>query len=159
MYGLMTAECASSAIVITSGTFTQDAKMFAENKPSDLVAANQVTDLIRSGAKNNLFRSQLTATHNRKKNMCGKCGAELVLRIARKGSRCGANSGAAPLFKMYLHSRIHGLKLQFHRYLRNSDLVAHLVALPLSAFSRHWALPVLRAHGSLGEIAERNGDP
>jgi restriction system protein len=89
MYALMTAECASSAIVITSGTFTHDAKMFAENKPIDLVAGNQVTDLIRSVQKQPL--PQTANIHSQPEQItCEKCGAGLVLRTARRGQTSGS---------------------------------------------------------------------
>ena len=48
MYGVMTAERASGAIIITSGLFTQDVRIFAEDKPIDLVEGYQLSDLIRS---------------------------------------------------------------------------------------------------------------
>ena len=44
MYGPMTAEHASGATIITPGLFTQDAKLFAENKPIDLVEGHQLVD-------------------------------------------------------------------------------------------------------------------
>ena len=38
MFGLMTAERANGAIIITSGLFTQEAKNFTNDKPIDLVS-------------------------------------------------------------------------------------------------------------------------
>jgi restriction system protein len=51
MYGVMTAEAASGAIIITSGLFTQDARNFAEDKPIDSVEGYQLPDLIMSVRK------------------------------------------------------------------------------------------------------------
>jgi len=48
MYGLLVAEKASGAIVVTSGMFTQEAKIFAADKPLDLVEGNALAELIRS---------------------------------------------------------------------------------------------------------------
>lgn len=89
MYGLMTAECASAAIIITSGLFTQEARLFAEDKPIDLVEGHQLVDLIRSaqGASN---RSQNIETPKPAEMACRKCGSSLVLRAARKGKTAGS---------------------------------------------------------------------
>ncbi len=46
MYGVMVAEHAASAIVITSGTYTQEARNFASGKPLDLVDGAQLEALI-----------------------------------------------------------------------------------------------------------------
>ena len=58
MYGVMTAERASGVIIITSGLFTQEARIFAEGKPIDLVEGHQLVDLIRS-AQGNPFPSAI----------------------------------------------------------------------------------------------------
>ena len=89
MYGLMTAERASGAIIITSGLFTQDARTFAENKPIDLIEGYQLADLIRSaqgpssGAKH--FEKPAPSEMT-----CRKCGSNLVLRVARRGKKPGS---------------------------------------------------------------------
>jgi restriction system protein len=88
MYGLMAAKHASGVIIITSGLFTQDAKLFAEDKPIDLVEGHQLVDLIRSAQG----KPALSANINQGEKaapICQKCGAQLVVRVARKGNNPG----------------------------------------------------------------------
>jgi restriction system protein len=88
MYGVMTAERASGVIIITSGLFTQQAKIFAEGKPIDLVEGRQVVDLIKS-AQGKPFPSVNTIQPQQEKTTCGSCGGDLVLRVVRKGKNPG----------------------------------------------------------------------
>ena len=88
MYGLMTAERASGVIVITSGLFTQDAKTFAEDKAIDLVEGYQVADLV-SSAQRMPFPSANPIPPHPGETTCHNCGANLVLRVARKGKNPG----------------------------------------------------------------------
>ena len=89
MYGLMTAEHASGVMLITSGLFTQEAKIFAEDKPIELVEGYQVTDLI-SSAQGKPFRSANDIQRPQSETTCSKCGANLVVRVARKGKHPGS---------------------------------------------------------------------
>jgi len=89
MYGVMTAERASGAIIITSGLFTQDARIFADNKPVDLVEGYQLAELIRS-AQTPPPRGQNLEEPTPSKMTCQKCGSSLVLRVARKGNTPGS---------------------------------------------------------------------
>ncbi len=107
IYGVMTAEHASGAIVITSGIFTQEAKSFAAGKPIDLVEGQQLADLIRavqvpsaqtpttSHAASAAVRSPVQmikdgpAQDVDPKKVCPKCGAEMVLRTAKRGPNLG----------------------------------------------------------------------
>lgn len=89
MYGLMTAEHASGVMLITSGLFTHEAKVFAEDKPIELVEGYQVVDLI-SSAKRKPSRSLHEIAPQQEKTICRKCGANLVVRVARKGKNTGS---------------------------------------------------------------------
>jgi restriction system protein len=88
MYGVMTAEGASGAIIITSGLFTQDARNFAEDKPIDLVEGYQLADLIMSVQKPSP-RAQNLEQSKPSKMTCQKCGSSLVIRVARRGKTPG----------------------------------------------------------------------
>jgi len=89
MYGLMTAEHASGVMLITSGLFTQEAKIFAEDKPIELVQGYQVADLIGS-AQRKPFRSANEIQPQQGETTCRNCGANLVVRVARKGKNPGS---------------------------------------------------------------------
>jgi len=84
MYGVMTAKHATSAILITSGLFTQEAKNFAADKPIDLVEGNQLARLIA-----NVQRGEATLKKVSGSNVCPKCGGEMVLRTAQRGPSPG----------------------------------------------------------------------
>ena len=84
LLGVMTAKHATSGILITSGVFTQEAKNFAADKPIDLVEGNQLLQLI-----GNLQKRGVTSPKPAPANLCPKCGGEMVLRTAQKGSNPG----------------------------------------------------------------------
>jgi restriction system protein len=84
VYGVMTTKRATSAVLITSGIFTQEAKNFATDKPIDLVDGGQLLQLI-----GNVQRERTISSKPISDNSCPKCGADMVLRTAQKGSNPG----------------------------------------------------------------------
>lgn len=88
MYGLMTAERASGAIIITSGLFTQDARTFAEDKPIDLIEGYQLAELIKSAQQSSAHTQKLEEPEPSTMT-CQKCGAKLLIRVARRGKTPG----------------------------------------------------------------------
>jgi len=89
IYGLLAAKHAHGAIIITSGMFTQEAKSFAAGKPIDLVEGRQLADLVGSVQKTAAGASKVQVNQTSTVNVCPKCGAELVVRTARKGANAG----------------------------------------------------------------------
>ena len=85
MYGIMTAKRASGAIIITSGIFTQEAKSFAAGKPFDLIEGKQLADLVASVQKTLAIPSPPPEARPATHHVCPKCGAEMVLKTARRG--------------------------------------------------------------------------
>jgi len=93
MFGLMTAHHAAGAIIVASGTFTQEARAFAEGKPIELVDGDQLVEII-SGVQ---ARPMATAPRpvaatphpTATTRSCPRCGAELVLRQAKRGANAG----------------------------------------------------------------------
>lgn len=91
MYGLMTAEHAHGAIIITSGMFTQDARNFAAGKSIDLVEGRQLADLVASVQKSAALSSpNPQPTEDSTAKVCPKCGAQMVLKTARQGKYAGS---------------------------------------------------------------------
>jgi restriction system protein len=90
MFGVMTAQKAHHAFIVTSGTFTPEARAFAAGKPIDLIGGPQLAYLIRAvQAIPTPMRSQPaqpTAAFNK---TCPQCGAAMVLRTAKHGSSAG----------------------------------------------------------------------
>jgi restriction system protein len=85
IYGVMTARNATGAIVITSGSFTQEAKDFAAGKPIELVNGEHLAIMIRDVQSDAPERSEQKTTKAEDKIICPKCGAEMVQRIAKRG--------------------------------------------------------------------------
>lgn len=97
MLGLVTAENAYRGLVVTSGSFTDDASKFAQNQPVDLIGGRELYELISSvqapQKRANLrpsFNTDEVARHAAQKT-CPSCGSELIPRVARKGVNAGSS--------------------------------------------------------------------
>ena len=91
MFGLMTAEKADQAIIVTTGNFTRDARDFAAGKPVILVDGPQLLALVQS-VKAKLAEPQSDATPAPAETdtpACPLCGKPMVQRTARRGSNAG----------------------------------------------------------------------
>lgn len=97
MYGLMHAQNANGAILITTGIFTQEARNFADDKTIDLIEGDQVAKLIENSQRKISPRVAATDAPQPAKlyhqesasPVCGKCGAEMVVKVARRGTNAG----------------------------------------------------------------------
>jgi len=96
MLGLMTAERAARGIVVTSGTFTEEAERFAEGKPITLIEGDHLERLIRAVQTDSPDRpatveppTEQVATLNSTAGRCPKCGRDLVVRVAKRGANAG----------------------------------------------------------------------
>ena len=91
MFGLLTAEKADEAIIVTSGNFTRDAQSFAEGKPIRLVDGPQLLALVQSVQ----YRPDDAPAEAGEKTelpnapACPECGKTMVLRTARRGTNSG----------------------------------------------------------------------
>ena len=84
LYGVVAAEGATGGIVIASGTFTQEARDFARGKPLELLDGSELLKLIAEVQK-----TPMPLSNRSHDNICPLCGAEMVLRTAKKGSNAG----------------------------------------------------------------------
>lgn len=90
LFGVMTAERAQHAVVITTGAFTRDAAAFAEGKPIELVDGTQLLELVKSVQRGKTTPSSTTnETRDTATATCPKCGSPMVLRTARRGANAG----------------------------------------------------------------------
>ena len=105
MYGVMVAEQAVSMTVVTSGMFTHDAVDFAADKPIDLIDGVALNKWMKE-AQGVVAKTEAPTTSSEPNNgkleqatlmsgdspeaqagqPCPKCGADLVLRTATKGT-------------------------------------------------------------------------
>lgn len=94
LYGAMAAQGVASGIVVTSGTFTQDAVDFAAGRSVSLIAGDELHALIRE-AKAAVPRasreSKVSAGAGATPTPgCPRCGSPMILRRAKKGANAGS---------------------------------------------------------------------
>lgn len=101
LYGVMTAEKADSCIFVSSGTYTEDARDFANGKPIQLIEGDRLASLIRevqsnpqpcaAAVKSKSIEPQ-SATQTRSaasEPSCPKCGSRMIQRTAKTGPNAG----------------------------------------------------------------------
>jgi len=84
LYGVVAAEGATGGVVISSGTFTQEAKDFARGKPLELLDGSELLRLIAD-----VQRSPSLLSKRSNGSACPLCGAEMVVRTVKKGPNVG----------------------------------------------------------------------
>ena len=84
LYGVVIAEGATGGVVISSGTFTQEARDFARGKPLELLDGSELLRLIAEVQK-----TPMPVSNRSNDSACPLCGAEMVLRTAKKGPNAG----------------------------------------------------------------------
>jgi restriction system protein len=87
LYGVMASAGAVGGFVVTSGEFTRDSMDFAQGKNIELIDGPELKRLIQD-VKSSLPTAETIQASNQGKQ-CPKCGKEMVLRTARRGSRAG----------------------------------------------------------------------
>jgi restriction system protein len=84
LYGVMTAEGATGGVLISSGTFTQEATEFARGKPLELLDGADLLKVIAEVQKTpKTIEKKLTDC------ICPLCGSEMVIRKATRGANTG----------------------------------------------------------------------
>lgn len=96
LYGVMAAEGAAGGYVVTSGTFTDEAKLFAQGRNVELIEGPALMRLIQRARAQHGVRNDDSATGVRPARgdaepepTCAACGAAMVLRTAQKGAKAG----------------------------------------------------------------------
>ncbi|CAM4263278.1 restriction endonuclease [Vibrio agarivorans] len=88
MYGVMLSQQAARMILVTSGSYTSEAKEFAKGKRFWLVDKDELVNMIESG-KQSLNSS--TPAPPKPNLTCPVCNSTLVIRVAKKGQNKGKN--------------------------------------------------------------------
>ncbi|MGO8699149.1 MAG: restriction endonuclease [Limisphaerales bacterium] len=101
LFGVMTAEKAGRAILITSGVYTEEALRFSQGKPLELVDGAQLAEMLRefqSSLRQTLAPSTIVASTPFQplpsasapaRPKCPRCGNAMVLRRAKTGRHAG----------------------------------------------------------------------
>ena len=94
LYGVMAAEHVAGGYVVTSGSFTKDAKAFAAGRNIELMDGKALNGLLRDG-KSAVLRPVDSMTEigvtKPKPPVCPKCKVPMVLRTAKKGANVGSS--------------------------------------------------------------------
>jgi restriction system protein len=84
LYGVMMAEGATGGIIISSGTFTQEAADFVKGKPLEIVDGTSLMAMVRE------VKNEPVTVHQRAgSTLCPVCGSPMLLRTAKKGVNAG----------------------------------------------------------------------
>lgn len=107
LYGVMAAHGAAGGFVITSGTFTVDAKAFAEGRNVKLVDGPKLFGLLKQAKSTGKVGlppaaaepiPKQYATAQEAAPSCPNCQAPMVRRTARKGANAGAQFWGCPKY-------------------------------------------------------------
>lgn len=101
LYGVMTGVKANSCIFVTSGSYTTEAKLFAQGKPITLVDGEELFRLVSSvktefnsppDEESNLIESDTPSKirASSSKRACPACGGTMIKRAVKNGSNAGA---------------------------------------------------------------------
>jgi restriction system protein len=93
LYGVMAAESVAGGYVVTSGTFTRDAKQFASGRNIELIEGAGMGDLLRDGrnAPPTSSVKMPDPSFIPSAPVCPGCKSTMVLRTAKRGSRIGSS--------------------------------------------------------------------
>jgi restriction system protein len=88
LYGVMAAEHVVGGYVVTSGSFSKEAKEFAAGRNIELIDGNGLAALIRD-VQVSVPKLEQAGVATAQPPTCGKCRSSMVLRTAKKGSQAG----------------------------------------------------------------------
>lgn len=95
LFGVMHADGADAAIFVSSGSYTADAKQFADGKPIRLIDGEELAQMVAAIQEER--RAERTAergfTPSKQRfvfgKVCPSCGGAMVKRIAKRGANAG----------------------------------------------------------------------
>jgi len=90
LFGVMTADRAERAMVITSGKFTRDAQAFAEGKPIELIDGSALLELVKGVQAYPPPKVSMEESKQSNEPTCPNCGTPMVHRTAGKGTNAGS---------------------------------------------------------------------
>jgi restriction system protein len=93
LYGVMAAERVTGGYVVTSGTFTKDAKEFASGRNIELIDGTGLDALLKDGeaVDRELKCAKVSVQPTTEVQVCPTCKSPMVLRTAKKGSNAGSS--------------------------------------------------------------------
>jgi len=99
LYGVLIDRGAADAKLVATATFTSDAIAFAKGKPIELVGSTTLLELIRGVQTSGKISAQPAAVEgDHLAPECPRCGAEMVIREARRGANSGQRFWGCPKY-------------------------------------------------------------
>lgn len=95
LYGVMAAKGAAGGFVVTSGSYTNDAKAFAEGRNVKLVDGQRLFGMVKQAKQSLAAQPRAEPTMNStvtasSEPVCPVCASQMVKRTAKKGQNAGA---------------------------------------------------------------------
>ncbi|MEK9940710.1 MAG: restriction endonuclease, partial [Methylotenera sp.] len=92
LYGVMVSENANDCIFVSSGNYTAEARLFAENKPIWLIDGSELLKMVADVQVQPKI-SQISSTTESGSSIphCPLCGSVMIKRTARKGANAGSD--------------------------------------------------------------------
>lgn len=102
LYGIVSAEKADNGIVVTSGSYTQEARKFAARVPVEWVDGGRLQEMISilSGDTQGETATKSINTSVETERECPRCGSWLVKKIAKRGRYAGSTFYGCSSFPM-----------------------------------------------------------
>lgn len=91
LLGVVTAESATGGIIIVSGSFTRNAKEFANDVSIELIDGEHLQRMLRDQLAETRATDTGTSRYTSLPRVCPKCGSDLVKRKARRGKHAGSS--------------------------------------------------------------------
>jgi len=98
LFGVMTAQRASGAYLVTSGSYTTDAMTFAEGKPLELIDGDHLIRMIKEVQAAKRVEPTMGSSQVSETPACPSCGSQMVKRTARRGVGAGQVFWGCPMF-------------------------------------------------------------
>ena len=90
LYGVMTSERANDCIFVSSGNYTAEARLFAEDKPIWLIDGSELLEMVAGvQMQPNIKKPSAYQQPVSTSPECPLCGSAMVKRTARKGANAG----------------------------------------------------------------------
>lgn len=94
LYGVMAAARAAGGYVVTSGSYSKDARQFASGRNIELIDGGALNTLLRNGQNGAPASSSARVAGNSSANgtpMCPTCNTPMVMRTAKRGNNVGSS--------------------------------------------------------------------
>jgi hypothetical protein len=118
MFGLLTAERADEAIIVTSGKFTAEAESFAQGRPIQLVDGQHLLQLVKQVQPGTPASSTIVPTEADAPPFCPFCGKAMDIRIVGAVKMPATSFGAARII------RDAGGLVMFEKFANRTDYMA-----------------------------------